>query len=178
MIEKKNLNSLFKELDDALSLKKEKKSIIIYGGAALISLGILDRATVDIDVFQPQIDETFLKVINKVGEAHSFGELWINSTGNAFVKELPSKWEDRVDLIFDGKYLTVSRLGRLDLIFTKLLAELDRQEDMADLMRLKPTDSELERIQEPLLLLEDNELWKTKVEEIIKRIKGQANGNC
>lgn len=177
MIEKENLNSLFDQLNGSLNKLKEHRKIVIYGGAALIALNHIARATVDIDVFAPRLDEVFKKVIKEVGEKNQFNEHWINSTGKAFVKELPKGWQNRTFEIYKGSNLTVLSLGRIDLIFSKLLAELDRAEDLEDVKGLKPSISELDIVAEPLMALENNQAWKKKVSELIsilKRIK--SNG--
>lgn len=113
----------------------------------------------------------------EVGEKNQFNEHWINSTGKAFVKELPKGWQNRTFEIYKGSNLTVLSLGRIDLIFSKLLAELDRAEDLEDVKGLKPSISELDIVAEPLMALENNQAWKKKVSELIsilKRIK--SNG--
>ncbi|MDC0980312.1 DUF6036 family nucleotidyltransferase [Bdellovibrionales bacterium] len=175
MIDKENIIALLEELDDSLSDQEESRTITIYGGAALISMNLLDRATVDIDVFQPNLDESLKKAIREVGEKHLLDELWINSTGSAFITELPKDWQDRTTLLFKGEYLTVKSLGRTDLIFTKLLAELDRGEDLKDLENLKPTRKELDFIKTSLLDLEDEKTWRNKVNKLIEHLNEFSN---
>ncbi|MCB0341638.1 MAG: hypothetical protein H6626_09335 [Pseudobdellovibrionaceae bacterium] len=172
MIDKENIIALLREVDEQLLRLKQSapQEIIIYGGAALISLGLISRATVDIDVFAPQIDFALESAIKNIAKRHLFDERWINSTGKAFVKELPTGWEGRASTLFEGKILRVKILGRVDLIFTKMLAELDRGEDFEDLKSLKPTKKELEKIRQPLRSLESSSAWKNKVDEIIKML--------
>lgn len=170
MIDSKNILRLLKELDDYLFDRSAPRALVIYGGAALISMGITQRATVDIDVFQPKLDPILSEGIRFIAKKYLFDEHWINSTGNAFVKELPEGWRSRTVEYFKGRSLTISTLGRTDMIFTKLLAELDRQEDMQDLKQLKPTKDELNFIRMPLLSLEDSSEWRSKVREILNEL--------
>ncbi len=150
MIDKSNLHYLFSELDQFLFDNNESRSLTIYGGAALIALDILNRATFDINVFQPQLDKILLEAISAVGEKHNFNEYWVNSAGKAFVSELPEGWRSRRASIYSGKALNIFSLGRSDLIFTKILAELDRQENMPDIIRLKPSLNELNSLKRHL----------------------------
>ena len=170
MIDKDSLRALLKELDEQLCKQQLKRSITIYGGAALIALDILDRATYDIDVFQPQIDDDFRKAISEVGKRHLFDDLWINSTGAAFVKKLPEKWQARTVPFYLGSCLTVYHLGRSDLLFTKLLAELDRQDDLPDIIRLKPKEQELLQAQKCLLKLDADKDWQAEVKKPIRKL--------
>ena len=171
MIDKRNLKELFRKLDLALSSYNEKRELVIYGGAAMISMSVADRATFDIDVFEPKIDPLLNDIIRSLGEEFSLGEHWINSTGKAFEYEMPVGWKERLRLIYEGSYLQVMSLGRLDMIFTKVLAELDRQEDFEDIISLSPSSDELQSIEPTLLVLEENKLWKQKVTELINKLK-------
>jgi len=171
MIDNKNLTFLLGELDRFLSARDAPRDLVIYGGAALISMGLSQRATVDIDVFQPKLDPVLLEGIRLIAGKQSFDEHWINSTGNAFIKELPPGWKTRTVEYYRGQSLTIRTLGRIDMIFTKLLAELDRQEDMEDLRKLRPTGAELNMLQPHILSLENSSEWKTKVTEILTELR-------
>lgn len=172
MIEKSNLLRLFSELDQFLSERSAKRELVIYGGAALIAANILERVTFGVDVFQPQLDSLLCEGIKAVGAKYQLGEQWMNSTGRAFVTELPANWQSRVRLLYQGKYLTLKILGRTDLIFTKLLAELDRGEDLRDIVALKPTPEEASLAGSALLGLEDTAAWKAKVRKLVKTFGG------
>jgi Nucleotidyltransferase of unknown function (DUF6036) len=167
VIDKSNLKALFTELDQHLVALNAVRSITIYGGAALIALDIHDRATVDIDIFQPRVDSQLLEAIRAIGKKNKLGEYWLNSTGAAFAQELPPGWASRTTPLYRGKALQVFLLSRQDLIFTKILAELDRQEDMADLLKLRPTPAELNAISPHLISLEKSKIWQNKIKEII-----------
>jgi hypothetical protein len=167
MIDQVNLDELFRELDAELTARGLKRKLVIYGGAALIHQKILDRATVDVDVFQPKIDKDLARLIAVVGKKHLLGDHWINSTGSAFLHESPAGWEKRVQNVFQGESLEIQVLGRLDLLFAKLLAELDRQEDLPDLRALRPTPKELSQLEPHLLKLDSNPKWESKVKSLI-----------
>lgn len=176
MIDKDNLMQLFAELDEELLNAGEQvvKEIIIYGGAALILKGVPNRATFDIDIFKPStLDDSFKAAKDKIAKKHSFEEHWINATGAAFYHELPEGWEERVEVFYEGENLIVKVLGRLDLIFTKFLAELDRGEDLKDLKSLSPTKKDFRAIVKDLKSLEDSESWSKKIDQICESIVGE-----
>jgi hypothetical protein len=104
-----------------------------------------------------------------------FDENWINSTGKAFSHELPGGWRERTVVVFSGRVLTVKVLGRLDLIFTKILAELDRGEDFEDLVSLGPTKAEIENLRRFLVDLEKGKPWKVKVGQLLKSLLKDQN---
>ena len=163
MIDKGNLKAHFQELDEQLVLlgETEPRELIIYGGAALISMDILNRATVDIDVFDPQLDEGLLKAVKIIAEKHLYDENWINSTGKAFSYELPQGWKDRSIVFYRGNLLIVKTLAR---------------EDLEDLISLRPTKKELEKIKGKLISLEPDKRWAKKVEEISKTLLESQDG--
>lgn len=172
MLVKENLLTLFKELDGLLKQDQVSIStIVIYGGASLIFQDIIDRATVDVDVFDPQLQDKFRLRVLELAQKHSLDPNWINSTGNAFKVEMPKGWQQRVDNLFTGEVLIVNSLSRVDLIFTKLLAELDRGEDLLDLNALQPTYQELDDLTPHLLSLESNPSWKQNVMKLLSLLK-------
>ncbi len=170
MIAKENLMSLLKELDSELYLESPEgivREIVIYGGAAMILMEVPNRATFDIDIFDPStVDQVFEKVKNKIAQKYSFNRNWINATGGAFKHELMSKWEERTKVFYQGEKLIVKTLGRVDLLVTKFLAELDRGEDFEDLKNLNPTLKELDQVKAHLETLEDSEFWQKKINEV------------
>jgi len=170
MIEKRNLLKLLGDLDAALEARGERlhRELVIYGGAALIALNIPDRATVDIDVFEPTLDLVLISTIKELAQKNMFDEHWINSTGLAFKHEMPKGWKQRTVIVFKGRFLSVKMLGRIDLIFTKILAELDRGEDLQDLIKLKPTQSEINSLRPHLCKLESGLAWQTKIEDLLQ----------
>jgi hypothetical protein len=173
MIDKNSFKGLLDELDELLGKQSEFRELTIYGGAALIALNIVGRATIDIDVFQPHLDKVLQEAVIQIAKRNKLSEFWINSTGKAFIKELPAGWRQRVESVYKGKHLVVNSLGRRDLVFTKLLAELDRQEDMADILALAPTTEELQFSEEQLLKLDNKIIWQNKVKELIASLKAK-----
>ena len=121
---------------------------IILGGAALNLLGIVLRPTKDCDVLHPTLPEeirdaarAFASERRRQGDA--LEDDWLNNAPATLAKQLPSAWEDRVEIAFSGVALRLQSLGREDLLRTKLFALCDRGLDLADCLALAPTADEL-----------------------------------
>jgi len=167
---KKNLfRKLISELDEELGKSGHSYEITITGAGALIALNKISRATVDIDLIDPEIDSPLFKAAMIVGENNNLSYGWLNSAATSFADELPPGWQERTRDHVKGKHLHVKTLGRTDLIFSKLHAAAERvEQDFDDLLALKPTKEELERAKKHLLTLKDSQVFKDRVENLIK----------
>ena len=65
-----NIFQVFSKLDALIAQKgaDESYAFVICGGAALLSLGIVDRSTMDIDVLDPEIPPRLADVAATLGE--------------------------------------------------------------------------------------------------------------
>lgn len=68
---------------------------------------------------------------------------WRNNGPAALAEQLPSAWEQRVQIAFIGVALKLHSLGREDLLRAKLFAMCDRGLDLGDCLALAPTAGEL-----------------------------------
>ena len=122
---------------------------VVIGGAALHALGIVTRTTDDVDVLLPQVPppiaDAAARFAARPDSAPVDGE-WFNSKSYDFVGIpgcLPAGWRTRLRPLLHGKALTLDTLGRADLLCTKLVALVDREEDFDDCVALAPTADEL-----------------------------------
>jgi hypothetical protein len=141
---------------------RERISIVIIGGAALNMLGIVNRATRDVDVVAvadvddnlrlarpPQpLPDVLVRAVKTVARDLDLPENWLNR-GPA------SQWDVGLPPGFAGRIqwrsyaaLHVGVADRLDLIFFKLEASADQpradnNRHFADLLALSPTTDEL-----------------------------------
>ncbi|MGE3682720.1 MAG: DUF6036 family nucleotidyltransferase [Bdellovibrionales bacterium] len=138
---------LLKELDMALGEQGERREITIFGSGAMMAQGFLraNRHTEDVDLASPDMDMVFQTIAADVGEKFGLRMGWLNSAGVIFSRNFPSGWEKRSTLVFEGKSLKVSSLGRKDLIATKFnaLCGRNKAQDMDDLLDLKPSKAEI-----------------------------------
>jgi len=148
---------------ELLAAAGEPQAIVIVGGAALGLLGVVARATRDVDILAfarprgrdawtlvpppPQLPESLAVAIRTVGRDLGLADDWLN-TGPAlqWKQGLPPGLETRIRW---RQYaaLRVGLVGRKDLIYLKLHAAADNSPEGSharDLAALDPTDAELE----------------------------------
>lgn len=152
-------------LGELLEARGEHFAIVVIGGAALNLLGIVDRATVDVDIlafaratgddaspslFAPPepMPASFRNAIDQIAGDMGLPRTWLN-TGPAlqWAQGLPPGLERRVEWERYGA-LEVGLASRYDLIYFKLYAAADstgpRSKHFQDLIALRPTDAELQ----------------------------------
>lgn len=137
---------LIKLADVYEALEGPPLKIFICGGAALSVLGLVDRTTKDIDIVAPcELPPTFFDAAKIVGREFGLPENWINQ-GPKMLAEmgLPDGFENRAFTKRYGKRLTACFASRLDQIFFKTYASVDRAGyHVDDLLALGPTTDEL-----------------------------------
>lgn len=161
----------FKALDNALKKHDLERELIICGGSALIILGIVSRQTRDVDVISPKMDAELIAIADSIAASISLRKGWLNNGPSILAGELPSGWESRAVPVFQGTHLHIKSIGRIDLIFTKLYATVDRIDDLDDLVQLKPTLEELDRAMEWVLQRDASEIWPRIAKEALAAIK-------
>ncbi|NLB64567.1 MAG: hypothetical protein GX801_10770 [Fibrobacter sp.] len=133
--------------------------LVVCGGSALIALGLVARATKDVDILALKkhdllvaptpLPQDLSTASLEVHKHLKLPEDWLNngpssSEGGLFQLGLPSGLEQRLVLKKYGEKLTVSFIGRLDQIFFKLWAAVDQGGyHIEDLLALSPTSEEL-----------------------------------
>ena len=169
-------------LKDALSLLDQKLEMSpiapielkICGGGALMIMGISDRETRDVDVILPKLPESLITFAREIAIELNLTEEWLNNGPENLIRDLEKGWEDRCELIYKGNALKIFILGRKDLIATKLFAYCDREEaDFEDLLKLRPTQSELDQLYHWVLNRDASEYWPPRVEKQLKRLKNK-----
>jgi hypothetical protein len=122
---------------------------VVIGGAALHALGYITRTTDDVDVLVPQVPEAIAAAAARFAALPDSAPTdagWFNSKSYDFVGVpgcLPPGWEQRVRPLWRGNALDLQTLGRQDLLCTKLVALVDREEDLQDCIAMAPTPEEL-----------------------------------
>ena len=161
---KTDIDRALQAVGEILASEGHAYSIVIMGGAALNLLGILERATTDVDILafarlgpdQPcellrppePLPEPLLRAAHAVARDMGLDQDWLNS-GPALQWDagLPPGLAQRVHW---RRYavLDVGAVGRQDLISFKLFAAADsagtESVHYQDLIVLRPTDEELE----------------------------------
>ena len=146
---------------------------IVIGGAALALLGVIDRQTRDFDILQPELSEELLKAAQSFAEhlKEQGTELagdWLNNGPLEVTALLPEGWRERLQPLFNGSALTLTTLGRADLLKTKLFALCDRGTDLTDCLALIPTRHELEEAAPWLALQDAHPMWPEHVRSTLQ----------
>lgn len=143
-------------LGQRLARSKQHYEVVAIGGASLVLLGYIDRATKDLDlvavieagrlISAKPLPEGLLKEVALVGTALEISENWMNDGPTSLLKAgLPDGFEERLVIRnYDG--LTIHFASRLDQICFKLYAAVDQgpaSKHFADLKQLEPTREEL-----------------------------------
>lgn len=137
---------------------------IVVGGSALALLGITDRQTRDFDILHPELPAEIAGTAREFADhmradGVELSDDWLNNGPIQLTDVLPDGWRLRVQIAFSGTSLTLTTLGRSDLLKTKLFALCDR----ADCIAMAPTVADFEEA-EPWLAEQDaNSMWPDHV---------------
>jgi hypothetical protein len=152
--------------------------VTIIGGAALLSMGLIDRATQDVDCLDPTIPDEVLRAADAfaseyTGDGSPLRPDWLNNGPSNLRNDLPQGWRERVATLYRFCGITVRTLGRHDLLLTKLFAFCDRQQDEEDCVALAPTAQELLASLEWLDDRDGNPLWPGHVRTSLRALAGR-----
>lgn len=166
-MEKKINNQI---LDKALNMLNELLErhgeqpycFVVCGGSALIATGLVARTTKDVDILGQLVPEGVIpldelpEIIRELSEAIAeelnFPKDWFNTGPSSMLNVnllnygLPNGLKDRLIKRQYGSKLTMFFIGRIDQIFFKTYAAVDKggpTYHSEDLLKLKPTPAEL-----------------------------------
>lgn len=149
-------------LDGRLSLVSAPYyRMAVCGGTALVAMGLLERATKDVDIVAladesgalvdpAPLPEPLLQAAHEVAEDLGLPDDWLNNgpssgDGGLYRLGLPAGLAGRLSWKRFGEHLAVGFVSRFDQIHFKLYAAVDQfgGYHAADLQALVPTDAEL-----------------------------------
>ena len=154
------LSALGEQLEEIAS---EPLELLVCGGSALNVLGLVQRATKDVDVLAyvnrntagevsfisaDPLNEKLITASEKVERDFNLTEDWLNAgPASATDLGLPDGILKRVKTKQYGQKLTIHFIGRYDQIHFKLYAAVDQGagKHFDDLLALNPTPDELEQ---------------------------------
>lgn len=159
---------VIKEFDQFLDARNLKFEAIAIGGTALNLMGVVTRETRDCDILSPTIPAVILDAAKEfaVQSSHELKTDWLNNGPSSLAPNLPSAWQSRTVLVFEGKSLTLHTLGRSDLLKTKLFALCDRETDLSDCIAMKPAREELRDSLEWIISQDTNPMWPNRVKSV------------
>lgn len=141
---------------------------VLIGGAALNLLGIVSRVTKDCDILHPTLSDSIVEAARAFArEVRQSGNLldddWLNNGPASLAALLPEGWQQRVQPIFSGTSISLTCLGRVDFLRSKLFGLCDRAFDLADCLALAPTAEELHTVAPWLEQQDGNPDWPAHV---------------
>ncbi len=155
-INQENLTAILNLLGERLYLVFPGQSwaFVVCGGTALNALKLADRTTKDVDIIgklekniidYANLSPGFLDQVKLVADTFHLPYNWLNTGPESYIKTgLPSGLLDRLTWKDYGKTLHIGYISRIDQIFFKLYAAVDRGGyHVDDLHRLKPSEEEL-----------------------------------
>ena len=159
---KNKINDALGLLGEILEYEKAGTfSIVICGGASLISTSLIPRTTQDVDIIAMMdsksnltspdpLPENLMAIAERVKENLNLPDNWLNNgpskeNGGLFQMGLPEGFKSRLQKVSFGGALTVYYISRVDQIFFKLYAAADQGagRHSSDLQKLAPRDDEL-----------------------------------
>lgn len=151
---------------------------VVIGGSALGLMGVVQRPTRDFDILVPELPLEIASAARAFAKAQreAGGDLlddWLNNGPMQLGDVLPVGWRERVQRIFEGRALTLSTLGRSDLLKSKLFALCDRGTDLPDCVALAPSAEELAECLSWLEVQDGNELWPAHVRATFADLAGR-----
>jgi hypothetical protein len=157
-VDSSNLNNILKALNEHLAFARSPHiELVICGGSALNSLGLVERATKDIDVIAilkngapvkcGDFPDYFKNAARRVAEDLNLPDDWINMWPASLTEiGLPEGFFTRLHPVDYGKFLTLHFIDRLDQIYFKLYAAIDQgpaSRHFQDLLKLNPKENEI-----------------------------------
>ena len=150
------LDVILGALAEQLRSLADQQEIVVIGGSALAALGLVERATRDVDLVAVAKDgelrsaeplpETLRVARDRVARDFDLDGNWLNSGPTGLLMwGLPEGFLSRIVTRRYGQALAVHFAGRLDQIHFKLYAMVDQAggRHEADLRALRPSREEL-----------------------------------
>lgn len=149
-------DALFSALGEQLAAAGERYELVVIGGSGLLSLGLIERSTRDVDIVALRSGERLDRAEpmpaalqlarDRVARDFSLPDSWLNAGPTDLLDfGLPDGFIGRLERRDYGGGLSVYLASRYDQIHFKLYALVDRGpgKHEQDLRALDPTDAEL-----------------------------------
>jgi hypothetical protein len=149
-------HELLRPLGEQLEVAGEHFELVVVGGSALVALGLITRATQDVDVVALReaddlvcadpLPEALARARDRVSRDFAVPDSWLNPGPTSLLDfGLPEGFTNRMQAVAYGPALTVHFASRLDQIHLKLYALVDQGpgKHELDLRALEPTRDEL-----------------------------------
>ena len=157
ILSKEAANKLLGALGEQLDNAGERYELVVIGGSGLLALGVIDRATRDVDVVALRgggrlesadpLPPTLRDAARLVARDFELSPDWLNGGPTTLLDlGLPAGFSDRLESCDYGEALRVDFASHYDQIHLKLYATVDAGgpgKHLEDLLALAPTEAEL-----------------------------------
>ncbi len=186
IIERNNVDRIFNALNDQIGIQGGSAiGLVVCGGTALTALGLIIRTTKDVDVLGLVKEDSagihikkienfpkwFSKAAAIVQRDFNLPKNWIN-LGPAPQVELglPEGFESRLIKKKYGGYLSIYYISRIDQVYFKLYAAVDRNDyHTDDLFALEPTIEEIEKASEWVLTQDVSDDFRQILKDFLRK---------
>ena len=187
----RNLNEALELLGAMLERQSSRHyALVVCGGSALITMGLVSRTTKDVDVVAMQdeycnilpireIPAELQEIAGAVAEQLQLPDNWLNAGPGPIINRnlphmgLPEGFSGRLTQFKYGGNLTVSFISRLDQVFFKTFAAADKggpSYHLDDLLKLKPAAQELLEAARWSMIQDPSPAFRTTLEQMFNSI--------
>jgi hypothetical protein len=159
------------KFDEFLTSRRLRFEGVAIGGAALVVLDVIQRATRDIDLLETEIPAAISKAASEFASKYGLSEHWFNAGPADLLRYLPSSWKTDLQPLYSGMSLNLKTLSRINIIRTKFWAMCDRMRDVDDLIAIAPSDDEIEIALEWVRPLDANPAWPKHAESMAHALR-------
>ncbi len=189
-MEPSDLEAALAALGDLLAAEDEHIAIVVVGGATLNLLGVVQRATSDVDVIARAVrapsgdlrlerplpfPPALAGSIRTVARDFGLPDDWMNAViGAQWTRGLPPGLRQDITWRQYGGALEVGLVGRRTMIDLKLFAAVDRgprSVHLQDLVALGPSEEELRSAAAWILTQDAAPEWASLVGEVIEHVE-------
>lgn len=184
------LDAPLRAVGEMLAHQGQPAAVVVVGGAALNLLGVVARATQDVDVIAVGVTEHpappssvhppdplplhLADAVARVARDFGLPHDWLNTVvGKQWETGLPPGFEGRIEWRRVGS-LWLGLPGRIDLVFLKLYAAADdigpTSRHFKDLLALEPTQQELEAAADWVCSQDPSPAMRTVVSQVIRHV--------
>jgi hypothetical protein len=182
-INRNNLETILGLLNDRLAIvfPEKKWNLVVCGGTALNALNLVSRTTKDIDVIgilsdnritYANFDALFLEQIALCASVFDLPPNWLNTGPELYIKSgFPEGLIMRLTWKSYGESLNIGYIGRIDQVYFKLYASVDRGGyHVDDLLALEPSEQELVNAGKWACEQDPSEGFKTLLHSMLKQL--------
>ena len=180
-----NFEVYLKALNSQLKLNNKKIEFVVCGGTALNAMGLVYQTTKDIDVlgFVENNDDNIIikkaifpdwlkEMVSTISRDFNIPKDWLNSGPTSMLDlGLPTNFEKRLLRKEYGKNLSIYYISRIDQIYFKLYASVDRGGyHLDDLKKLNPDSDELYNASKWCVTHDISEGFKIVLKDLLEKM--------